>query len=65
MRHRRDPLTGQIRPVPRLEHRLREAARLGFATAVVPPIRKRATIEGLRIVEVTHLRDALESLGVV
>ena len=58
-------LTGQIRPVPRLEHRLREAARLGFATAVVPPMRKRVTIEGLRIVEVTHLRDALESLGVV
>lgn len=58
-------LTGQIRPVPRLEHRLREAARLGFATAVVPPMRKRVTIEGLRIVEMTHLRDALESLGVV
>ena len=58
-------LTGQIRPVPRLEHRLREAARLGFATAVVPPMRKRVTIEGLRIVEVTHLRDALESLGAV
>ena len=58
-------LTGQIRPVPRLEHRRREAARLGFATAGVPPMRKRATIEGLRIVEVTHLRDALESLGVV
>ena len=58
-------LPGQIRPVPRLEHRLREAARLGFATAVVPPMRKRVTIEGLRIVEVTHLRDALESLGVV
>ena len=51
--------------MPRLEHRRREAARLGFATAVVPPMRKRVTIEGLRIVEVTHLRDALESLGVV
>ncbi len=51
-------LTGQIRPVPRLEHRLREAARLGFATAVVPPMRKRVTIEGLRIVEVTHARRA-------
>ena len=26
-------------------------------------MRKRVTIEGLRIVEVTHLRDALESLA--
>ena len=29
-------LTGEIRPVPRLEHRLREAERLGFTTAIVP-----------------------------
>ncbi len=49
VRHGEISLTGQIRPVPRLEHRLREAARLGFATAVVPPMRKRVTIEGLRI----------------
>ncbi|KAB7790839.1 DNA repair protein RadA [Bifidobacterium leontopitheci] len=58
-------LTGQIRPVPRLEHRLREAARLGFTVAVVPPTRKKVAIEGLRIVEVTHLRDALDALKVI
>ncbi|WP_125981286.1 DNA repair protein RadA [Bifidobacterium goeldii] len=55
-------LTGQIRPVPRLEHRLREAARLGFTTAVTPVMRKRVSIPGLHIVEVAHLRDALEAL---
>lgn len=55
-------LTGQIRPVPRLEHRLREAARLGFTTAVVPSMRKRFTVPGLDVIEVIHLKDALEAL---
>ncbi|MCI1674230.1 MAG: DNA repair protein RadA [Bifidobacterium tibiigranuli] len=61
-------LTGQVRPIPRLAHRLAEAARLGFTTAVVPPMRQRsgsaATPTGLRVIEVTSLRNALEALGV-
>lgn len=56
-------LTGQVRPAPRLEHRLREAARLGFTTAVVPPMRRRVQIPGLRLLEVSTLRDALDALG--
>ena len=55
-------LTGQVRPVPRLEPRLREAARLGFTTALVPPMRTSVSIPGLRIVEVRSLRDALDAL---
>lgn len=55
-------LTGQVRPVPRLEYRLREAARLGFTTAVVPILRKPITVPGLRIVQVDTLQDALASL---
>ncbi|KFI56288.1 DNA repair protein RadA [Bifidobacterium choerinum] len=55
-------LTGQVRPVPRLAHRLREAARLGFTTALVPPMRTSVSIPGLRIVEVRSLRDALDAL---
>ena len=55
-------LTGKVRPVPRLEHRLREAARLGFTTALVPPMRTSVSIPGLRIVEVRSLRDALDAL---
>ena len=58
-------LTGQVRPVPRLEYRLREAARLGFTTAVAPVSRKRIAIAGLTIVEVGTLRDALSALKVV
>ena len=56
-------LTGQVRPVPRLEYRLREASRLGFTVAVVPLMRKRVDVPGLRIIQVSHLRDALGALG--
>lgn len=60
-------LTGQVRPVPQLSHRLNEAARLGFTRAVVPTHRGRRAIKavkGLEIVEVSSLRDALDALGV-
>ncbi|MBT1163416.1 DNA repair protein RadA [Bifidobacterium felsineum] len=57
-------LTGQVRPAPRMEYRLREAARLGFTTAVIPPLRKPVHIEGLRLIEAGTLTDALEALGI-
>ena len=57
-------LTGQVRPVPRMEYRLREAARLGFTTAVIPPLRKPVHVEGLHLVESNTLSDALDALGV-
>lgn len=61
-------LTGQVRPVPQLTHRLNEAARLGFTRAVVPATRssKRrggSAPKGIELVEVTSLRDALDALG--
>ena len=55
-------LTGQVRPVPRLEYRLREAARLGFTTAVVPTLRREIAIPGLSIVQTDTLQDALAAL---
>lgn len=55
-------LTGQVRPVPRLEYRLREAARLGFTTAVVPRMRKQLSIPGMRIVQTATLHNALDAL---
>lgn len=61
-------LTGQVRPVPQLEHRLNEAARLGFTRAVVPLTRRRtrkpASTSGMQIVEVSSLRDALNALHI-
>ena len=56
-------LTGQVRPVPRLEPRLREATRLGYKRAIVCPMRKTLHIPGLEIVEVHNVIEALRSLG--
>ena len=51
-------LSGEVRPVGRSEVRLKEAAKLGFKRALVPPRRrdrKRAT--KLEIQEIAHLND--------
>jgi DNA repair protein RadA/Sms len=56
-------LLGELRAVSGLERRLREAARLGFSSAIVPrPARgaPRSEDPGLRIVEVATLREAIE-----
>jgi DNA repair protein RadA/Sms len=55
-------LLGELRSVAGLERRLREAARLGFASAIVPRLGRGASapdVPGLRIVEVATLRDAI------
>jgi DNA repair protein RadA/Sms len=55
-------LAGEIRPVPFGEERLREAAKHGFKRAVVPEanVPKRA-LEGMEVLGVSRLRDALEA----
>ncbi len=57
-------LLGELRAVVGLERRLREAGRLGFERAIVPrapgggaPVR----VDGLQIVAVATLRDAIEA----
>ncbi|MGA3031541.1 MAG: DNA repair protein RadA [Candidatus Limnocylindrales bacterium] len=54
-------LLGELRPVPGLERRVREAARLGFRTAVVPASRRGdlPTVPGIEIITVSSLRDAI------
>ncbi len=56
-------LTGELRPVSGFERRLREAARLGFVTAIVPERNARTAADaapaGLAVVAVPTLRDAL------
>ncbi len=55
-------LLGELRSVPGLERRLREAARLGYQRAIVPsPSRggRLPEIQGLEIVAVATLREAL------
>src|SRR5206468_5338058 len=54
-------LAGEVRPAPRGQDRLKEAAKLGFSVAVVPKANapKRA-IEGLRIHAVERIEEAID-----
>ncbi len=55
-------LAGEIRPVPYGEERLREAAKHGFARAIVPAANvPRRAMEGIEVIGVERLSDALRS----
>jgi DNA repair protein RadA/Sms len=54
-------LTGEVRPVQRGEPRLREAAKLGFARALVPRANKpKSPIAGIEVMAVDRVRAALD-----
>jgi DNA repair protein RadA/Sms len=56
-------LAGEIRPAPRGQERLREAAKLGFSFALIPRANApKQSIEGLEVVAVDRLVQALERL---
>lgn len=56
-------LSGEIRPAPRGQERLKEAAKLGFGRAIIPKANApKASIEGLEIIAVDRLSDALNAL---
>ena len=56
-------LSGEIRPVPSGQERIREAAKHGFKRAIVPRANKpKAAIEGMEVIGVTKLSEALEAL---
>ena len=56
-------LSGEIRPVPNGEERLREAATHGFVRAIVPKgnAPKSGAYKGLEVIAVERLSDALEA----
>ncbi len=57
-------LAGEIRPAPRGQERLREAAKLGFARALIPAANKpKQSIAGLEIIAVRRVDEAIERLG--
>ncbi len=54
-------LAGEVRPAPRGQERLREAAKLGFSVAVVPKANApRKPIEGLVIHAVERIEEAMD-----
>ncbi|MFN7835311.1 MAG: DNA repair protein RadA [Burkholderiaceae bacterium] len=56
-------LSGEIRPAPRGQERLKEAAKLGFSYALIPTANQpRQAIDGLRIVGVDRIEQALDAL---
>lgn len=56
-------LAGEIRPAPRGQERLREAAKLGFDVALVPKANApRQAPEGMRVIAVERIEEALEHL---
>jgi len=59
-------LGGEVRAVGQRDQRIKEAAKLGFARALVPPRRKKtdAANDTLELKEVGHLHDLVAFLGV-
>lgn len=56
-------LSGEIRPVPSGQERLREAAKHGFKKAIVPAANvPRQKIDGIEVIAVKKLTDALEAI---
>jgi DNA repair protein RadA/Sms len=56
-------LAGEVRPAPRGQERLREAAKLGFRRALIPRANApKQAIDGIEVVAVERLADALGAL---
>ncbi|MGH6610874.1 MAG: DNA repair protein RadA [Burkholderiaceae bacterium] len=56
-------LAGEIRPAPRGQERLREAAKLGFSIALIPKANvPKQSIEGLQIIAVDRVEQALAKM---
>jgi DNA repair protein RadA/Sms len=56
-------LAGEIRPAPRGQERLREAAKLGFSLALIPKSNApRQKIEGLTVIGVERIDEALNRI---
>ena len=56
-------LAGEVRPAPRGQDRLREAAKLGFEKAIVPRANlPKAKIAGLEVIAVERVDQAVQIL---
>lgn len=57
-------LAGEIRPAPRGQERLKEAAKLGFSVALIPkanaPKKQGSELKGLKIYAVQRIEEAME-----
>jgi len=57
-------LVGEVRPAPRGQERLKEAARLGMGMAIIPKANKpKQPIEGLELHTVERIEEAIDLVG--
>lgn len=58
-------LSGEVRPVAHIEQRLKEAAKLGFREAYIPPMpdKKTPAPHGLRLTTISHVSDLKPLFG--
>ncbi len=57
-------LAGEIRPAPRGQERLREAAKLGFTHAIVPKANApKSAVRGIEVIAVERVETAIERLA--
>lgn len=56
-------LSGEIRPVPNGQERIKEAAKHGFKRAIVPRANvPKGGVKGMEIIGVVKLTDALDAI---
>ncbi|MFO1345523.1 MAG: DNA repair protein RadA [Rhodocyclaceae bacterium] len=56
-------LAGEVRPAPRGQERLREAAKLGFTRAIIPEAnRPRQAVAGMQVFAVSRVEEAVEKV---
>jgi DNA repair protein RadA/Sms len=57
-------LSGEIRPVPNGEERLREASKHGYETAIIPKTNMpgKKSIGNMKLIPVSHLADTIDTL---
>jgi DNA repair protein RadA/Sms len=58
-------LGGEIRPVGQIDQRLKEAEKLGFTEALIPPLgsRRKNPASGLALAPIAHLSELVQRLG--
>jgi DNA repair protein RadA/Sms len=57
-------LAGEIRPVQRGQERIREAAKLGFRSVLIPSANKpKQAVEGVEVIAVDRVAEALDFVG--
>lgn len=58
-------LSGELRPVPRTESRLKEAARLGLKKTILPYQKKMPSMQGVTVHACKTLREAIAVTGLI